>query len=792
EVLSAIRSQTDHFVLGNHDAAAVGIIDVEWFNPSARAVIEWTREQLSAESKQFLLDTPLTLETEDILFVHAEITEPGRFNYIENADDATSNLASNDHFVTFVGHTHQPLVFDLDTDGEVRPLPDENCQLEENHRYVINVGSVGEPRNPDDIRARYVIYDSDTREVFFRRIDFDAEAYRLDLAGTTLEVTPYFLNVLDHKAATEDGAIQAMTIDMEAPENLDYLKRFQVRQPKRLVLPDDASTATKPKPRPVSDPRKLSLTAVITIFIAVVLLAGIGVLFLFQPGKKSGQPDSGTAATNQQLLAEAPKPAQAPIEPVTVAKLETPNPKPPPIAEPKTPAPKPIPKSKPNPPPVPKPEPKPETLAYWRFGNETADAVLADSGGVHPLKMLSPGRVIGNLAPDPIRLTDEANTSALTLGVWAEPEASGVFDLTADASFTFEGWLMNGGEQKPVTIAESGNWRVDVRAGADSESPGSMRFRLSGEGEPIDVMTTEIELYSPAPHHFAVVWNHADAGPEMGAPQLFYDGENVANGPIPHSRIGAPETKPFQLGSTSNPQRVALDEVRFSRVALSSARFLAGIPHNVSSREMSGMQLLYQRNGFNTFGDANKYDVDNSADIKKGSFDRVGYYLELDDFWVWVSMDAFKTDPALVGVPAVGSNIVENGTEVSNMTIESNHPNVKTGSGIAGIVEFWSSNYNGRVAGSTIRPTSGIGKTAAARRLPDMDRCRWETSPLVPKRWCCRSPAAELGSAHRKRVTRIGRLARMITKCETWKSGSADNADDRLREQTRERSRSRR
>ena len=106
EVLTSSREATYNFVMGNHDAAAVGVIDPSWFNPNARAVIEWTRGQLSEDSNEFLRNVPLTMESENIFFVHAEVEEPGRFGYIVNDPDAAQHFGSTDHFVTFVGHTH--------------------------------------------------------------------------------------------------------------------------------------------------------------------------------------------------------------------------------------------------------------------------------------------------------------------------------------------------------------------------------------------------------------------------------------------------------------------------------------------------------------------------------------------------------------------------------------------------------------------------------------------------------------------------------------------------------------
>lgn len=285
QVLSEIRAHTDNFVVGNHDAAASGALDPTLFNPHARSVIEWTREQLDAESIDFLLSVPLSIETEDILFVHAEIAEPARFGYIDDVIEAAENFAANLHHVTFVGHTHNPTIFELNSDGGVQQLLDEDCTLALGKRYIVNVGSVGEPRNPEDIRGRYVIYDSDTRELYFRRIVFDPEAYRADLHASGLGISPYFLSVVDHYIETASGAAnqasaRAMEHDMEPP--LELSTRYQ-RQVRQLVIPTGAGSGHKPRPKPVPnrERRGVGPAGIISILGMIGVALVIGAFFLF-------------------------------------------------------------------------------------------------------------------------------------------------------------------------------------------------------------------------------------------------------------------------------------------------------------------------------------------------------------------------------------------------------------------------------------------------------------------------------------------------------------------------------
>jgi hypothetical protein len=128
---------------------------------------------------------------------------------------------------------------------------------------------------------------------------------------------------------------------------------------------------------------------------------------------------------------------------------------------------------------------------------------------------------------------------------------------------------------------------------------------------------------------------------------------------------------------------------------------------DVSAAELGSMQLLYATNAFTNFDNADNYTTDNSGSIATGSYDRIGYYVELGGNFAWVSMDAFNTAPAFVGVPADNSGIVHNGTVVTNMNVESDHSNVTTGTGINGLIEFWASNY-GENGGGLFNSNNGL------------------------------------------------------------------------------------
>ena len=292
EVLNAVRAKTDNIVVGNHDAAAAGMMDPSVVNPAAREAIEWTREQLDEESLSFLSEMPMLIRNDDLLFVHAEIEDPGRFGYLETIEDAKRSFNARDHRVAFVGHTHQPTLFAEDEDGVVTKWPDDDCVLDEDTRYIVNVGSVGEPRSYEDIRARYVIYDADRRKLFFRKIEFSAEAYRIELEGSGLEVTPFFLKVFDQQQA------EAPQVAMQGHGEYDG----SVQQ---LVVPEGTQGGSADMPVPdVARVRSRAFNPVHLVLPVLAMLAVIIVYDEFKDRDESG--DAGAEGAVVIVPAESP------------------------------------------------------------------------------------------------------------------------------------------------------------------------------------------------------------------------------------------------------------------------------------------------------------------------------------------------------------------------------------------------------------------------------------------------------------------------------------------------------
>lgn len=185
ECLDYIRSLNCHVVKGNHDDE-VAREDFCRMNAVARAALKWTRDQLDREQIDWLARLQYQrVVSSAFTIVHSSLDFPKAWNYIFNANDAKAHFMRQFSPLCFHGHTHDPKVFVCSPDYQVSEYPDflenlygQGCselELMDGYKYFINVGSVGQPRDRD-IRACYVVYDTDARTVTFRRVPYDVEA----------------------------------------------------------------------------------------------------------------------------------------------------------------------------------------------------------------------------------------------------------------------------------------------------------------------------------------------------------------------------------------------------------------------------------------------------------------------------------------------------------------------------------------------------------------------------------------------------------------------------------------
>lgn len=612
EVLEAVRAVTGNFVMGNHDAAAVGMMDYSIFNDHAREAIEWTMGQLDEAGKEFLSSVPLAIEAGDILFVHAEIEEPGRFGYISDLEVAQRNLEAGKHFVTFIGHTHLPKVFEMDIFGEVTEFTDGDLTLDSDSRYIVNVGSVGEPRNPEDLRARYVIYDTETQELEFRRVEFDILAYRKDLEATTLSMRPFFLRTYEFTVEGQEVVVSqgGSLMDMRVGRgSASLISSGQVARMGQLTGTHPVLASAKPSKAPQII---LAVAAVLVIFFGLYL-------YMDEPkeapvvrndkaaegqNRKKGRAEK-VARVKETPMRDLPEPKASEVEsdpvsgvpeevPVEEAVLDSEEgermgaggditnkeklEEDPPV-------------SNPNP-----TKPLEPVEAWWQMDGKSENGPLVDVGGKFKLKLVAKGEKTASIAPSLISLkgkknTSAKNTSALKIGAWQEAEPSGHFVLSAKKSFTFEGWFQAGNRKGPVFL-------LGTRSGPEERGwglflyNGWMTFWYSPSNERPKKPIGKVKVADSNPHHFGVVWDH-DYKEDAGKMRLFLDGQQVADKELPHAGLSSEQENPLRIGGEEPKAQIVLDELRFTARVLAPREFLLG-PKDLVLLEKK--QLILQRN----------------------------------------------------------------------------------------------------------------------------------------------------------------------------------------------------
>lgn len=184
ESIGILRGFADAAIIGNHDSAAVGDMNIEGFNPLAQKAITWTADELTPENREYLRSLPETLSIGDCLLVHSSPSDPLMWRYIFSIDDAKMEFHHFTERICVVGHSHQPLAF-IQYKGRVIADTGQSFEIEEGNRYIINVGSVGQPRDLDP-RATYAIYDTDKNTIDIRRVEYDVHAARAKIVEAGL------------------------------------------------------------------------------------------------------------------------------------------------------------------------------------------------------------------------------------------------------------------------------------------------------------------------------------------------------------------------------------------------------------------------------------------------------------------------------------------------------------------------------------------------------------------------------------------------------------------------------
>lgn len=179
ECCEILRERGVIIVMGNHDAAVLERISTDWFNPDAREAVKWTQEQLTPENRRFLESLAMVHRGDTFVMVHGSLSSPERFDYITSPQEARPAFAEMPPYdLCLIGHTHIA-EFYFQKAGEiwssqVNMATGGKIDLERDSLYIVNCGSVGQPRdfNP---KVSAGVYDTKTRTVEIRRIEYPIE-----------------------------------------------------------------------------------------------------------------------------------------------------------------------------------------------------------------------------------------------------------------------------------------------------------------------------------------------------------------------------------------------------------------------------------------------------------------------------------------------------------------------------------------------------------------------------------------------------------------------------------------
>lgn len=177
KVVKTLISREIPSVLGNHEYAVVDPEQVSWFNDEARISILRSIEMMSAESIGHVGSLPRYLLQNKCRFVHGFPPDsPTIYLFQVSHAKLTDTLSLSEEWITFTGHTHFPELIIYDGSGvEKGRLSERLFQLDKKSKYIINTGSVGQPRD-GDLKAKYVVFDTTENTIALFAVDYDREA----------------------------------------------------------------------------------------------------------------------------------------------------------------------------------------------------------------------------------------------------------------------------------------------------------------------------------------------------------------------------------------------------------------------------------------------------------------------------------------------------------------------------------------------------------------------------------------------------------------------------------------
>jgi len=191
-VIERIREFNARVIRGNHEKAALGLVDLSLFNPLAKRAALWTQDELTVDNRSYLKEIQAgPLDVPPLTLVHGSLLDEDQ--YLVDLEDALENFPLARHPVTFFGHTHIQGGFVRFQDGRAgllnpeikRGANESQLRIDPEQRYLVNPGAVGQPRDYDS-RAAFVIYDTDELIVRYFRTSYPLETTQSKMLAAQL------------------------------------------------------------------------------------------------------------------------------------------------------------------------------------------------------------------------------------------------------------------------------------------------------------------------------------------------------------------------------------------------------------------------------------------------------------------------------------------------------------------------------------------------------------------------------------------------------------------------------
>ena len=175
ECLELVSRHCDIILQGNHESVMLGLLGYDHLNQLAKVSMNWTSNQITDQDLSIMEGFSMDARIEGAYLVHASPYQPDQWHYILSSSEAEAGLKCLPEPIGFFGHTHLPYTWSISKAGGCRSQVGHDFDADPDNRYLVNVGSVGQPRD-NDPRSCYVVYDSEEHEIRYHRVEYDIAA----------------------------------------------------------------------------------------------------------------------------------------------------------------------------------------------------------------------------------------------------------------------------------------------------------------------------------------------------------------------------------------------------------------------------------------------------------------------------------------------------------------------------------------------------------------------------------------------------------------------------------------